>query len=300
MSRWGYGTTPRPALHWVSAGVPAQRALDEQGGQVSPGLARGPAGGATPRRGRSGCPGGGCCPRRSVLTPVGSKAHDQWATSGPLDPQPRHGADPGRTNWAGWGGGSHFPAAREGAAGRRAERASSLLRPPRRSRRTCALHSPRGPVSLPTASLSAMVAQPQPARRASGAAPLWVQVAVRVLGGARAGSEPPGRSSTALTRRRSGRAPPRAPPGPAPAPPRAPPRLAGTAGKGLGRLGAAGVVGPAGESRSARPPQPVPPRAAPPLPGSPRAAAAGLVARPGLPGSPAGCGRAQGAQLGEQ
>lgn len=146
-------------------------------GRLSPRLAPRPAGGATPRPGPPGCPGGVCGPRRSVRAPGGSRAPDQCAASGPPDPLPGCGTGRGPANGAGWGGGSHFPAAREGAAGRRAERASSLPGRPRRRRGTCAPHSPRGPESLPTASLAAMAAQPR--RERSPAQRPAVQVSSR-------------------------------------------------------------------------------------------------------------------------
>lgn len=110
-------------------------------------------------------------PRRGLRSPpqcphpCQEQSTYRWTASAPLDTQPRRGTDPSPTNWTGWGGGSHFPAAREGAP-----QGSSLPGPPRRSRRTCAVHSPRDPVSLLTASLSAMVTQLRPTREASGAA----------------------------------------------------------------------------------------------------------------------------------
>lgn len=177
-----------------------------------------------------------------------------------------------------------------GARGR-----ARLIRPPptRHSRRTGALHSPRGPVSLPPASLSAMVAQPRPKRGASGAAPALVQVSARVLSGARAGSEPLGCWSTALTR------PPPQPgllpvllPGPPPSPSPAP-RTTDPAGwkrpgkRDEGRR----VVGPARTSPS---------EVRLLLSGAHRLAVAVLVARPGLRGSPDGCGHAQSLWLGER
>lgn len=103
-----------------------------------------------------------------------------------------------------------------------------------------------------------------PARAASRAAPVLVQVPVRVLRGAQAGSEPPGCWSTALTR------PPPQPglrPAPLSGPPRAPPRRAGPAGKGLERLGEVGAL--------QGPPAPSLRGPAPPLRGSPLSGSGG-------------------------
>lgn len=201
--------------------------------------------------------------------PSRSGARDQRAARGPLDPRPRRGADSGPSDWTGWGGGAHFPAVREGAAGRWAERASSLSGPPRLSRRTCALHSPRGPVSPPPASLSAIVARPRPGRGAYGAAPVRVRVPVRVLGGARAGSKPRGRWSPALTR------PPPQPgllpgllPVLLPGPPHAPPRRAGgRSRRAKAARGRAPPESPSPTSPPGHPRGPVPPRPASSPPG---------------------------------
>lgn len=122
--------------------------------------------------------------------------------------------------------------------------------PASRGRRTRSLRSPRGP-SLPPASLSAMVAQPRPAWGASGAAPVPVRGSVRVRGGARAVSEPPGSGSAALTRLPPQ---PRLLPGPRPGPPRAPPLRAPAGGPRKVGGGGRGEL-PRSRSCAPRPPR---------------------------------------------
>lgn len=294
MSRWGCAATPRPALYRASAGVPAQRAGDGHEGRLSLGLPPGPAGGATPRRGRPGCRAGAAVPAAVSAPGPGAEHVTGRPPPAPWTPGPTAALTPAPPARAGWGGGAHFPAASEGAAGRRAERASyPHPRLPRRSRRTRSLRSPRGPVSLPPASLSAMVAQPRPARRASGAAPVPEQVPVRVLGGALAGSEPPGSGSTALTR------PPPQPgllPVLLPGPPRAPrpaPRRGAAAGKGR-RGGGPGQGAPRLPARRSE--------ARPLLSGSPlsRPRRGWWRGRFSAAHQPVGLRRAQGARLGER
>lgn len=139
-----------------------------------------------------------------------------------------------------------------------------------------------------------MVAQPPPARGTSGAAPVPVRVPVRVLGGARAGSETPGSGSTAVTR------PPPQPgllPALLPGPPRAPPRGARPAGEGRGRP----ARGPALRLPAPHPPRPDPSLRVRPLlsvtlwPPPRRVRGRGSAAR-----QPAGRRRTEGALLGQR
>lgn len=243
------GPPPRRALYRVSAWVPARRAGDEHPGRLSPGLAPGPARGATLRRGRTECPGGGCGPRRSVRTPAGAEHVTGRPPRAPWIPDPAVALTLAPPMGQDRAEAPTFPrSARElrGAGPGAPHPSPARPAPPRLSRRTCALHSPRGPVSLPPASLSAIVARPRPGRGASGAAPVPVRVPVRVLRGAPAGSKPRGRWSAALTR------PPPQPgllPVLLPGPPHAPPRPAEPGGPSRRGKAAEGrrVVGPARE-----------------------------------------------------
>ena len=235
MSGRGHRITRGRPFKWLARASPAEHSGDAQGRRCSSRLALGPAGGDIPRRGQRDVREGA-----EVLAAVSAPQRGaEHVTGGPPSSPPRPRRTPGpaavlpltlRGKGAGDGGdgAAYFPGTRDGAAGRRADRAPSLPGPPRRTPGPRTARSPRDPGSPPPASLSAMVAQPQPARGAPGAASEPVQVPVRVLGGARAGTEQPGSGSTGLTRPPPQLellpallpGPPRAPrPAPRPAPP---------------------------------------------------------------------------------
>lgn len=207
MSGRGHRITRGRPFKWPARASPAEHSGDGPGRRCSSRLALGPAGSDIPQRGPRGVREGA-----AVLAAVSAPQRGaEHVTGGPPSSSPRPRRTPGpaavlpltlRGKGAGEGGhgAACFPATRDGAAGRRAERAPSLPGPPRRTPGPRAARSPRDPGSPPPASLSAMVAQPPPARGAPGAASEPVQVPVRVLGGARAGTEQPGSGSTGLTR----------------------------------------------------------------------------------------------------